>query len=456
MDGRGVRQYHDRAQAAAGEYVEGGEFFFRMGMPHQEVAAEGIEAAFAGRQGAVTAKERAAAPPAAQGQVGDVGQRDRKCLAVIGDELIAGVVKAVRTGRAGLVVDIIRTAGVRLRAVNIPAQVFAGPSPDGIDGLFRLRVDGAVGTAQIGAEAIGRQRSAIPGDKAQVFAMVVERMRIEAGVDLPDQHALARMRLGQRLIRLMRIQAVEIGREQVREHAAVDHIYGGEAVRVRELVIMAAFHFDMDVRVDFAQQVQKLLVVIGAADAIGDPVGIGIIAGRPHDQRAEQPHLLMQAGVGAVQAVVKISARLARGKGIAHRQSFGSGGAGDQAVNTAAGLDVVPGDDDGYRIGHAEIGQVEGDRIALIDDQGRRRVLRQGIAAAFRMRGAGAAVHVAEAPHVQAGAFRQVHEEREGVQIEGRPGDAADVVAGGQGRRPRSRPCQAQHQDGRQAIEGFE
>ena len=126
-----------------------------------------------------------------------------------------------------------------------------------------------------------RPRSAVPvppscehppitPDEPQVLAVEVEGVAVLADVDRAYQHLVARVGLGQRLVGLVGEQGVVVALEEVGEDPAVDEVDGREALVVGEVAVMAALHLRMDVRIDLAQQIQELLVVVGpGAVAIG-------------------------------------------------------------------------------------------------------------------------------------------------------------------------------------------
>ena len=84
---RAGRQHNHCTQAAAGKDIEGGQLFLGVGVPHEEVTAEGVQATLARGQVADVTQERAAAPPAAQGQFPGTRQGHRESLAVVGAPL---------------------------------------------------------------------------------------------------------------------------------------------------------------------------------------------------------------------------------------------------------------------------------------------------------------------------------------------------------------------------------
>ena len=90
----------------------------------------------------------------------------------------------------------------------------------------------------------------------------------------------------------------------------------------------------------------------------------------------------------------------------------------------------MPGHYDGDRLRHTGIEQVDGYRFALGHDQRRSRILGQPVAIAGRMGRVRTRIDITKTPHMQAGALGQVDIERKRVQVEGRAGDAANIVRG--------------------------
>ncbi len=120
--------------------------------------------------------------------------------------------------------------------------------------------------------------------------------------------------------------------------------------------------------------------------------------------------------------MVDVGAGLIGGEAVGHCLADGRR-LGHQARRSAGSSDFMPRHHDGYRLGHPVVGHVDSHRIALIHDQGRRRVLGQvvGVAVGIEL----TAGHVPEAPHVEAGALGQGHVEGIGVELKaGRVGRA--------------------------------
>ena len=276
--------------------------------------------------------------------------------------------------------------------------------------------------------------------------MEVKGVTVLAGVDLAHQNIVTGVRQGQGLVGLVGEQAVVVALEQVREHAAVDEPDFGEAVRVGEVGDVPTLHLQVDFRVDFGQQRQKFLFVIRLGAVT---IGAAASVGRVHDQRPQQAHLHVQAGVALTQAMVDVGAWLGSGEGVGHAL-VNIGRLGHQAWRTTAGVDVMTGHHDGHRLRHPDVGEVDGYCLTLSHDQRWPRVLGQVVTGALGVGGARAGIDVAEAPHLQAGALRQVHIERKGIQVEGGSGDAADVV-GGLRPRPGQGKGQPQEEDTDQA-----
>src|SRR4030067_266760 len=117
--------YQHHGQHAAGENVEVRYLFFGVRMPHEEESAVRVEPAFARRQGAQRAQEGAAAVELAEGEFELARQNHREGLAVVG-LVLPRLQQHSGRGACGPYFPV--RAGV---AVQVPAELLAGPGEDG-------------------------------------------------------------------------------------------------------------------------------------------------------------------------------------------------------------------------------------------------------------------------------------------------------------------------------------
>ena len=195
------------------------------------------------------------------------------------------------------------------------------------------------GGDRLGHDAIGKgERPAVSPDERLMQPEEAQGTVLQAGVELAQQHPPAGIGgdgggvgvAGPVEQKVLRVEA--------------DHIEPGRV--------------GVEGRVDLAQHEQGLIV----KGRVGVVVGPGGLAGRAHDQRAVQAHGHLAGAVGRQPGLVDKGARGGGDKGVGH------GTAGGYAHQV--GEDVLAGEGKRRRLGQFVV-QDDGDRIALVHDQGR-------------------------------------------------------------------------------------